>query len=99
MREIKSLADVKRAINEGCCFTIKKHYLKPELTGQKRMPNVTQTNGFYSVVLDEPNHPVSVANYGKGYWADYGKASGWSFSNGVCKQMHQGREIWEIEFE
>ena len=99
MRTIKTLADVKRAINEGCCFTIKKHYIKPELEGQTRKPNVIQTNGFYSVIPNEPNHTVSMANYGKGYWAEYGKASDWSFKDGICKQYSHGKEIWEIEFE
>jgi hypothetical protein len=99
MKEIKSLADVKRAINEGRCFTIVKHHLHPEMSGQRRKANVIQTNGFYSVIPDEPNHLVSLANNGKGYWIDYGKASEWKFENGICKQSFRGREIWEIEFE
>ena len=99
MKEIKTLADVKRAINNGYCFTIRKHYIKPELEGQRRKPNITQTNGFYSVIPGEPKHPVSLANFGKGYWADYGKASDWSFENGICKQTFRGSEIWEIEFD
>lgn len=98
MKEIKTLADVKRAINNGYCFVIKKHYIRPEMEGQRRKANVTQTNGFYSVVPGEPNHQVSVANNGKGYWSSYGKASEWEFENGICKQSFKGRKIWEIEF-
>lgn len=99
MKQIKNLAELKRAINDGCCFTIRKHYMKPEHDGQIRKPNVTQTNGFYSVVRDEPEHFVSLANSGKGFWANYGKATDWSFENGICKQTFRGKEIWEIIFE
>jgi hypothetical protein len=98
MENIKTLADVKRAIKNGFCFTIKKHYIKPECDGQTRKPNVVQTNGFYSVIPNEPEHPISLANNGKGYWLEYGKASEWSFENGVCKQSFRGKVVWEIEF-
>lgn len=96
---IKNLAELKKAIAAGRSFTIKKHYIKPEFTGQKRTPQKVQTNGFYSGITGEPNHPISLANYGKGYWAEYGKASDWTFENGTCKQSCRGREVWEIEFE
>jgi hypothetical protein len=99
MKNIKNLAELKKAINSGCAFTIKAHYIKPELTGQQRCAAKTQTNGFYSVVPGEPEHPVSMANGGKGYWAEYGKASDWTFENGICKQSFRGKEVWEIEFE
>lgn len=98
MKEIKTLAGLKRAIQSGLCFKIKKHYIKPEYDGQIRKPNIIQTNGFYSIVPNEPKHFVSLANDGRGFWASYGKASEWSFENGVCKQIFRGREIWEIEF-
>lgn len=99
MKNIKNLSELKKAIGEANSFTIIKHYIKPELDGQKRTPSKIQTNGFYSVVFGEPEHPVSLANGGKGYWAEYGKASDWSFDNGVCKQSFRGREVWEIQFE
>jgi hypothetical protein len=99
MTNIKTLAELKKAIAAGRSFTIKKHYIKPELEGQKRTPTKVQTNGFYSAVSGEPNHPVSLANNGKGYWAEYGKSSEWSFADGVCKQSFRDKNVWEIVFE
>jgi len=103
--EIKNLAQLKRAIQSGAPFKILKHYVRPDFEGQVRKPNVIQTNGFYSVILDDPDHAVSKSNGGKGSWLDYGKASDWSFENGVCKLFDrrtngsgERRSVWEIEF-
>ena len=101
--EIKNLAQLKRVINEKKCFVIEKHYIKPEFTGQRRQPNIVQTNGFFSIVPGEPENYVSTANYGKGYWVDYGKASNWVFEDGLCKLKDTRHEltefVWEIRFE
>lgn len=99
MLDIKNLSQLKRAINNGKIFIIKKHYIKPEFTGQRRKPNVIQTNGFYSIVPDDYDSEVNAFNNGKGSWIEYGKASDWQFENGLCKQYCHGREVWEIEFE
>lgn len=96
--EIRNLSQLKKAINDGQCFVIQKHYLKPAYTGQIRKPNKIQTNGFYGIVLNEPENEVSKANAGKGSWFAYGKASDWIFDNGLCKCTHNGRKIWEISF-
>ena len=96
--EIKNLAQLKRVIKEGHKFIIRKHYIKPEYEGQIRKPNVVQTNGFYSIEDGKPNSNVTLANNGKGSWIEYGKASEWTFENGLCKQSFRGRDIWEIEF-
>lgn len=97
--EIKNLSQLKKAVNNGCCFTIVQHYRKPECSGQKRKPNVIQTNGFYSIVLDNPNHPLNLNNRGRGTWFAYGKASDWTFENGLCKYAHRGVVLWDIKFE
>ena len=98
--EIKNLAQLKRASQSGSPFMILKHYVKPEFEGQVRKPSVVQTNGFYSVILDNPDHPVSNFNGGKGSWIEYGKASDWTFEDGVCKlySSRKGRPVWEIAF-
>ena len=93
---VKNLAQFKRAIQDGKCFEIVKHYNHPEFVGQIRKPNKIQTNGFYSVEKDVPNSPVSGANDGKGFWAEYGKATDWEFHNGICSQSYCGEKIWEI---
>lgn len=95
---IKNLSQLKKAVNNGLSFKIVKHYIKPEYTGQIRKPNKIQTNGFYSIVENEPENPVTLANYGKGSWIEYGKASDWIFENGICKQSCRGNDIWEIQF-
>ena len=99
--DIKNLSQLKRAINNGACFKIVKHYIKPIYEGQIRKPNKVQTNGFYSIVPEpssEIDMQVTNANQGKGSWIEYGKASDWIFENGTCKLISHGKEIWEIEF-
>ena len=97
---INNLSQLKKAINSGSRFEIVEHYIKPEHTGEIRKPTKAQTNGFYSVIDGDPEHPVSMANYGKGYWIEYGKASGWKFENGVCCLYDErfNRPVWAIRF-
>lgn len=97
--EIKNLAQLKRAINNGQCFVIQKHHIKPDYTGQIRKPNKIQTNGFYSIVVNEPENEVTKANAGKGSWFAYGKAKDWIFENGICKCIRNDRKIWDIAFK
>lgn len=92
--EIKNLAQLKRVINDKKEFVIEEHYIKPELTGQRRKPNKIQTNGFYSIVPDNPTYKESTCNGGLGMWFEYGKASDWEFVNGTC--IRKG--IWTIRF-
>ncbi len=96
--EIKNLSQLKRAIKSGCRFIVRKHYIKPEYEGQVRKPNVVQTNDFYSIEDGKPDSVVTLANRGKGSWIEYGKASDWTFKNGICKQFFRGKGVWEIEF-
>lgn len=96
---IKNLSQLKKAVNDGCKFKIIEHGIKPEYTGQIRKPNVIQTNGFYSIVDNEPNNPVTLANNGKGSWIEYGKASEWKFENGLCSMFNpNGSLVWIIQF-
>lgn len=96
--KIKNLSQLKRAIKSGCKFIVRKHYIKPEYEGQVRKPNVVQTNGFYSIEDGKPDSVVTLANRGKGSWIEYGKASDWTFENGICKQSFREKGVWEIEF-
>lgn len=93
---ITNLSQLKKAMNNGTPFEIVKHYIKPEYTGQIRKPNKVQTNGIYSIVVNEPDNPVTKANDGKGSWIEYGKARDWTFEDGICTQFLHGRVIWEI---
>lgn len=101
--EIKNLSQLKKAIAAKTPFTITQHFIRPDLNGQTRIPNVAQTTGFYSIVKDEPQNPISQANNGKGYWLSYGKASDWTFENGTCtlfdhRNNGELRPVWQIQF-
>jgi len=98
MQEIKNLSQLKKAIEAKRPFVIVKHYVKPQFEGQRRVPNKIMTNGFYSVVEGEPEHPVSTMNdgWGSAFW--YGKASDWKFEDGLCKCTERSKPIWEIQF-
>ena len=96
---VKNLSQFKKAISAGYAFKIIKHYIKPELSGQIRKPNKVQTNAFYSVVYGEPNNPVSLANDGKGYYLNYGKAGDWDFTGDTIMMYAGGNPVWEITFD
>lgn len=97
--EIGSLSQLIRALKMGRTFTIVEHYLKPEHTGEVRCVQKLQTNGVYTGIAGQPDHPVSRANYGKGFWIAFGKASDWEFVDGLCTQSIKGEKIWTIRFE
>ena len=96
---VKNLSQLKKTISAKQKFEIVRHYLHEECTGQIRRPNVVQTNGFYSIIEDEPDSKVSTANNGKGYWYGYGKASCYEFKeNSVLFKLNDGRPVMEIRF-
>ncbi len=101
--EIKNLAQLKRVIQEKREFIIRAHR-QEKFLGQKRIPNVVQSNGFYSVISGQPEHEVSCANHGKGSWIDFGKATQWEFQEETCSMYLPEMEhipenlIWTIEF-
>ncbi len=96
---IKNLSQLKKAINEKKEFKIVRHYIHPDYEGQVRVPNIIQTNGFYSVEKNKPDSKVSAANNGKGIVFYYGKARDWSFEDGLCRYTVDGKKIWDIKFE
>ena len=96
---MKTLAEMKRDVANGREFKILEHYISPEHTGEIRTPNVIQTNGFYSVVKDNPCHPVSMANGNKGYWYGYEKANCYEFDGDkVLFKFKDGEKFMMIEF-
>ena len=94
--EIKNLAQFKRAMKDGYVFEIIEHFIKPERTGEKRVVQVLQTNGMYTGIYNDPDNELNKVNYGKGTWIAFGKASDWTFCNGVCQQSYKGGPIWAI---
>lgn len=99
MNNIKNLSQLKKAIADKQKFVIVKHYLHEEFAGQIRTPNVIQTNGFYSIIADEPDSKVTLANYGKGYWYGYEKANCYEFNDdSIVFKLSNGKPCMEIKF-
>ena len=100
---IKNLSQLKAVIKNGALFEIVEHNKNPEMTGQIRKANVIQTNGFYSIIPNEPNSPISTCNMGRGSWFEYGPASCWKFDNTdegtVCSAYSSVGDslIWKIK--
>lgn len=97
--KVTNLAQLKRTIESGTEYTIVEHYVKPRLSGTRRVPTKVQTNGYYSVVPNEPTHEVSMANGGLGYMNWYGKASDWKFEGDLITQYIKGNPIQTIRFD
>ena len=62
---VKNLSQLKKILRKGTCFEIIAHCC-PGYVGQKRKVTVANTQGFYSIVPEEPGCKVTLANNGKG---------------------------------
>ena len=93
---VKNLAQLKRALASGTPFEITTHYMHADYTGQVRVAQVMQTNGMYTGMYNDPRHWISAANYGKGLWCSFGKASDWSFDGEKIGLQLRGRPIMDI---
>ena len=91
---VKNLNQLKKAMKEGTCFEITQH-CKPEFTGQKRKVTLANTQGFYSIIPDEPENKVTLANHGRGYVLWWSKAPFWEFKNGICSLYSSNKEHTE----
>jgi len=84
---IKNLSQLKKAIAEKKAYIILEHFVHSHYTGQTRVANIVQTNGYYSIV--PTGDDINYLNFGKGCWNEYGKASDWEFDeDGVITQYH-----------
>ena len=88
---VKNLNQLKKTLKKGVCFEIITH-CRSEFTGQKRKVTVVNTQGFYSIVPDEPDSAVTLSNDGKGYVLWWKKASFWEFENDVCSVYCSDKE-------
>lgn len=96
--KIQNLSQLKKAFASGHDFKIIEHFNRPECNGQIRHITKLQTNGFYSVVKDDPDDSWSKANDGLGTWCEFGKAAEWLFvewADGVWTCTLEG--CFEIE--
>ena len=62
-----SLAELKRFIRPGVEFKTVSHANLADMVGLTRVVTTVQTVGFYSKIKDQPEHPFSTCNHGKGF--------------------------------
>ena len=72
------------------------------MVGLTRVVTTVQTVGFYSKIKDQPEHPFSTCNHGKGFYTDFGKAGNYIF-DGTTVKVKDARNkdcgvIYEFEF-
>ena len=81
---IRNLSQLKKALRTEVAFEIIAH-CRPDCIGQRRSVTVANTQGFYSILPDEPQSKTSLANGGRGSWLGWSSAPFWQFDeNGVC---------------
>lgn len=88
---IQNLAQLKRALKKGAEFQIVDHRCR-EYIGQHRKVNVANTVGIYSIVPDEPNNKVTLANDGRGFFLGWPRASLLTFKDGICSLYDNEKE-------
>ena len=99
--EISSLAALKRAIKPGTELMATYHSKHPEIVGLVRVVTEVQTNAFYSVIKDQPDHKYSTCSYGKGFRSDFEKASNYQFEGSTVRVLdaRKGEGSVLCEFE
>ena len=91
---VKNLSQLKKTLKKGTCFEITAH-CRPEYVGQKRKVTAANTQGFYSIVPEEPGCKVTLANNGKGSVLWWSNAPFWEFENGICSIYCNDKEHTE----
>lgn len=98
---IKNLAELKRLIKPGTELKATMHSKHPEIVGLTRVFTDVQTNAFYSVIKDQPEHQLSRCNYGKGFRSDIEKASCYEFDGSTIRVLdsrkNDGSVLYEME--
>ena len=98
----KSLAELKRFIRPGVEFKTVSHANHADMVGLTRVVTTVQTVGFYSKIKDQPDHPFSTCNHGKGFYTDFGKAGNYIFDGTTVKVKDTRKQdrgvIYELEF-
>ena len=80
---VKNLSQLKRTLQTGAQFRVIDHG-RPECVGEEREVTYANTQGFYSIVPNDPNCRTSLANNGRGSVLWWSKAPFWEFKDGVC---------------
>lgn len=96
---IKNLAEYKRSMQLGAEFMPTYHAYHPDTVGLVRVVSEVHTNGFYSKVKDQPEHPLSMSNHGKGFFTPFEKASNYHYGDSSidCLNSKTGEVIYTFE--
>jgi len=94
---VKNLAHLKRLLQKGATYRITAHSIHPKYVGLIREVNIVQTNGIYSKIKDQPEHPYSKSNYDKGVYTPFEKASRYIFGDTVSVLDKSGNVMYEFE--
>ena len=98
----KSLAELKRFIRPGVELKTVSHANHADMVGLTRVVTTVQTVGFYSKIKDQPEHPFSTCNHGKGFYTDFEKAGNYIFDGTTVRVKDTRKQdrgvIYELEF-
>ena len=90
---VKNLAHLKKLLHKGAQYRAIYHSVHPEYVGLIREVTTVQTNAVYSKIKGQPQHDLSICNYGKGVRTEFEKANRYIFGDTVkildkdCKKV------------
>ena len=96
---IKNLAELKRIIKPGTEFMATYHAYHPDTVGLVRVVTEVQTNAFYSVIKDQPDHKYSICNDGQGLRTDFEKAGDYVFDGDTIKVLNSWQGNGSVLYE
>ena len=94
--KINSLAHLKRVLQPGVRMRMVRHW-KPEMINTLREVNVVHTNALYLHMADQPEHPMSTCNGGRGSFFPHEKSSQYEFGDTV--KLFKSPEKKELYYE
>lgn len=80
---IKNITQFKKYNHVGMNFEVVSHSHFKDMIGKIRQVTKIQSNGFYSVIKDEPTNKYSMKNNGLGVFTDYSKAKYYQFDKNM----------------
>lgn len=81
--KIENLTQLKKALSKGAVIEVLKHELHPAWAGL-RIVNIVQSNGVYVQLYNQPDHPFSKYNGGRGIRMDFAPASHYVFDDPIA---------------
>lgn len=99
--QISSLAELKRYLQPGMELEVSYHSKHPALVGLRRVITKVQSNAYFTVVKDQPEHRYSNCNDGRGFRSDIEKASCYRFDGSkitvLDPRKQDGTVLYEME--